>query len=83
MVAASGAFIVIPTYWTWPSIEDWRPTTAAYDHPTPLDSESTLPPLLEDLAAQRAAGFQVLVLVGLAHPDLGAWLRSVVEPQRK
>ena len=71
MVSATSAFIVIPTYWTWPSTEDQRPALAAYDHPTPLDSDSTLPPLLEDLAAQVTQGFRVLVLAGLAHPDLG------------
>jgi len=72
MTTAENAVIVIPTYWTWPTGESHRPVTAAYDHPTPLDSDSTLPALLEDLAAQRAKGFRVLILTGLAHPDLGA-----------
>jgi hypothetical protein len=86
MSSAASAFIVIPTYWTWPSNEAHRSATAAYDHPTPLDGESTLAPLLEDLASQRAAGFRVLVLVGLAHPDLGqsasARMRALLEPFR-
>ena len=71
MVAADSAFVIIPMYWTWPSYEGQRPALAAYDHPTPLDSESALPPLLEDLVAQATQGFRVLILTGLAHPDLG------------
>lgn len=79
MLAPRDAFVVIPTYWTWPSAEAGRPTTAAYDHPTPLDNEGTLPPLLEDLAFQRAAGFKVLILTGRAHPDLGGAVSDRVQ----
>jgi hypothetical protein len=49
--------IVIPTYWG-------PAATALYDHPTPLDGDSTLPRLLDSLAAQIGAPeFSVFVLV--------------------
>ena len=70
MPSAADAVVTIPTYWTWPSTESHHPVTAAYDHPTPLDGDSTLVPLLDDLAAQHAAELRVLILIGLAHPDL-------------
>jgi len=76
--------VIIPTYWTWPSNEKGRPETAAYDHPTPLDGESTLPRLLDDLSQQRGPAFTTLVLTGLAHPDLGpaaaAHMSRLLEP---
>lgn len=79
--------IIIPTYWTWPSSESQRPVLASYDHPTPLDGESTLPPLLDDLSKQRGADFRVLILTGLAHPDVGeavsAHVRAMLEPYRR
>jgi hypothetical protein len=62
--------VIIPTYWTWPASESARPEIAAYDHPTPLDGDSTLPRLLDDLAEQHFKGFKVLVLTGLSHPEL-------------
>ncbi len=63
--------VIIPTYWTWPANESQRPVKASFDHPTPLDGESTLPPLLGDLWCQRNKDFDVLILTGLEHPDLG------------
>jgi len=86
----SDTFIVIPVYWTWPSTAHTRPAkspkgeAASFDHPTPLDGESTLPPLLDDLCEQRQKDFRVLILTGLAHPDLGQptaeHMRALVEP---
>ena len=57
MVRPASISIVIPTY--------WGPATAAlYDHPTPVDGDSTLPQLLDSLAAQAdAPEFSVFVLV--------------------
>lgn len=93
MISASNAIIVIPTYWTWPSAEGHglarpdRLTTAAYDHPTPVSSDSTLPPLLEDLCNQRVEGLRALVLVGLVHADLAAaaseHMRELLGPYRE
>ena len=78
--------VIIPTYWTWPSTESQRPTTAAYDHPTPLDGDSTLPRLLDDLCEQRGTVFRVLILSGLADPQLGQrasdHMHALLEPYR-
>ena len=50
-------WVVIPTYWG-------RSGRALYDHPTPLQGQSTLPRLLDSLVSQiNAPDFQVLVLV--------------------
>lgn len=62
--------IIIPTYWG-------RPTGEAddiFDHPTPIDGNSTLPRLLESLAALDADSppFQVLILVATVHHDIDA-----------
>jgi len=79
-------FVVIPTYWTWPQTASAPPTTASFDHPTPLDGESTLPALLDDLCVQQDAGFEVLVLTGLAHVDLAGdvseHVRNILELYR-
>ena len=62
--------IVIPTYWTWPREQEDGPVDAAYDHPTPLDGESTLPRLLDSLVKLEGSPFSVLVLTAVVHPDL-------------
>lgn len=50
-------WVVIPTYWG-------RSGRALYDHPTPLQGQSTLPRLLDSLVAQiNAPDFNVLVLI--------------------
>ncbi|MFQ5418959.1 MAG: glycosyltransferase family 2 protein [Anaerolineae bacterium] len=57
------AWVVIPTY--------WGPFgTAIYDHPTPLDGQSTLPRLLNSLTRQEnAPDFSVLILVSAVAPQ--------------
>jgi len=62
--------IVIPTYWTWSSQRPDGPVEAVYDHPTPLDGESTLPRLLESLGAPGGPEFGVLILTAVTHPEL-------------
>ena len=83
----SNSTVVIPTYWTWPSGGKDRLTTASFDHPTPLDGEGTLPALLDDLSNQRNQRFEVLILAGLAHPELAErvsrQMRTLLEPYRK
>jgi len=80
----SNLTVIIPTYWTWASGDRGRPALASYDHPTPLDGESTLPPLLDDLGKQQEKNFRVLILAGLTHPDLRAAastpLRALLKP---
>lgn len=62
--------IVIPTYWTWDSGRANGPVEIIYDHPTPVDSESTLPRLLESLTALKGPEFSVLILTAVTHPAL-------------
>jgi hypothetical protein len=78
--------VVIPTYWTWPASDSRRQETGSFDHPTPLDGESTLPRLLDDLCEQHFKDFSVLVLTGLSHPDLrqvaAIRMAELLEPYR-
>ncbi len=72
-------FIIIPTYWTWGSARADGPVEAVYDHPTPLDGESTLPRLLDSLTALAGQDFRVLVLTAVTHPELEHPVASRVE----
>ncbi len=78
--------IVIPTYWTWPSEQANGPVETFYDHPTPLDGESTLPRLLESLTAMEGPGFSVLILTATTHPELeqaaAAYVETLIAPFR-
>jgi hypothetical protein len=78
--------IVIPTYWTWPTVDRTGLDVASYDHPTPLGGDSTLPRLLDDLCMQRFKSFNVMILTGLSHPDLGqavsAHMSQLLAPYR-
>jgi len=63
--------IVVPVYWGRPQGQAPRPGDAIFDHPTPLDGESTLPPLLESLTRQDGGPpFRLLVLVAPVAPEL-------------
>jgi hypothetical protein len=62
--------ILIPTYWTWGSEEHGRPVEAVFDHPTPVDAESTLPRLLSTLCHEVGPPFAVWVLTATAHRAL-------------
>jgi len=66
----SNVIVIIPTYWTWDSERADGPVEAVYDHPTPLDGESTLPRLLESLTALEGPQFSVLILTAATHPEL-------------
>jgi len=69
-VGRPNVVIVIPTYWTWGSNRPNGPVETIYDHPTPLDGESTLPRLLESLTSLEGPGFGVLILTAATHPEL-------------
>lgn len=58
----SKIFIVIPTYWGRPIGQVPQPGDALFDHPTPVDGESTLPRLLQSLQQQAGAEFAVLII---------------------
>jgi hypothetical protein len=73
--------IVVPTYWTWGSERADGPVEAVYDHPTPVDGESTLPRLLESLTALEGPQFGVLVLTAATHPHLEQPAATQVERQ--
>ena len=62
--------IVVPTYWTWGSERPDGPVEAIFDHPTPVDGESTLPRLLDSLGRMTGSPFTTLVLTATVHPDL-------------
>jgi hypothetical protein len=55
------------------------PVEIIYDHPTPLDGESTLPRLLESLTALKGPEFSVLILTAATHPELGQAAADQVE----
>ena len=71
--------IIIPTYWTWGSERADGPIEVVYDHPTPLDGQSTLPRLLESLTALEGPEFSVLILTAATHPELEQAVASQVE----
>lgn len=62
--------IVIPTYWGRAARLPSQPGDAVFDHPTPLDGDSTLPRLLHSLARQEGAEFGVLILTAAVSPEL-------------
>ena len=51
-------WIVIPTYWTR------EMKTGGFDHPTPVNGNSTLPRLLNSLSHQTETEFKVLIIAG-------------------
>ncbi len=55
-------FIVIPTYWGRLTGQAPQLGDALFDHPTPVDGESTLPRLLQSLQQQEGAEFAVLII---------------------
>lgn len=76
--------IVVPTYWGPPHGTPGRPGDAAYDHPTPIDGESTLPRLLESLARQPQTDFTTLILTATVSDDVvrdaSARVESILRP---
>ncbi|MCK4315739.1 MAG: glycosyltransferase, partial [Anaerolineae bacterium] len=71
--------IIVPTYWTWGSERTDGPIEVVYDHPTPLDGESTLPRLLDSLTALEGPEFSVLILTAATHPELEQAIASQIE----
>jgi len=72
--------IVIPTYWGRPQGQPPQPNDAIFDHPTPVDGESTLPRLLNSLAQlEDGPPFNVLVLVAPVAASLTGAAQKRVE----
>ena len=72
-MTAPALTIVVPTYWGRPLGESPKPGDAIFDHPTPLDGDSTLPRLLESLARLESGdAFRLLILVAPVTPSLAA-----------
>ena len=70
--------IIIPTYWGWPGGHPPQANDAIFDHPTPLDGESTLPRLLESLRHQKQKGFNVLVISAAVNAQLNKQVEEKV-----
>jgi len=72
-MTAPALSIVVPTYWGRPRGESPKPGDAIFDHPTPLDGDSTLPRLLESLAhLESGNAFRLLILASSVAPALAA-----------
>ena len=72
-MTAPALTIVVPTYWGWPRGESPKPEDAIFDHPTPLNGDSTLPRLLESLARLESGdAFRLLILAAAVAPTLAA-----------
>ncbi len=63
--------VVVPTYWGPVREYELGMPSPAYDHPTPLGSQGTLPRLLESLAGNRGVEFEVFLVVAPTEPGLG------------
>jgi len=61
--------LVVPTYWTRASGE-FRSGDSVYDHPTPVNGESTFKALLESLERLDTSAFYLLVLVAVTGWDI-------------
>lgn len=65
--------VVIPTYWTSTDVKIKNKTPdAVYDHPTPLESKSTLPRLLDNLKRSdlRQDSASITIVVATTHKAL-------------
>lgn len=64
--------IIIPTYWGRPSNQAHKENDGIFDHPTPINGDSTLPRLLDSLAKLEADSpkFNVLIIVASVHSDI-------------
>lgn len=61
--------VVVPTYWTR-STQEKLAGDAVYDHPTPVNGQSTLNALLESLEKLDTSSFYLLILVSVTGQDV-------------
>ncbi len=62
--------VTIPTYWGWESGRPSLPEDSIFDHPTPLDTEGTLPRTLNSLTELKSSDFQVILITAPVNPRL-------------
>jgi len=61
--------VILPTFWTRRRTRGTERAQTAYDHPTPVDQDGTLPDLLRSLEEVRGLE-RVLVTVATTHPSI-------------
>jgi len=78
--------VVVPTYWGPVREYELGKPSPAYDHPTPLQGEGTLPRLLESLAGIPDPEFRVILVVGATREELAPVaerrVKDISEPYR-
>jgi len=73
-------FIIIPTYWGRPTGESSSAEDALFDHPTPVDGESTLPRLLDSLCdLETEYAYTILIITAVVTDTLVALARLKVD----
>lgn len=66
-----GQLGVVPTYWGPVRDYELGKPSLAYDHPSPIDSQGTLPWLLKSLARNTGPKFRMYLVVAPTEPELG------------
>jgi len=66
-----GQLGVVPTYWGPVRDYELGKPSLAYDHPSPIDSQGTLPWLLKSLARNTGPKFRMYLIVAPTEPELG------------
>ena len=62
--------MVIPSYWGRKMSDGWRSGDAVYDHPTPIDGESTLGRAIESVRILNDKDFQLVILAVATSEDI-------------
>ncbi|MDY6960027.1 MAG: hypothetical protein SVK08_12830, partial [Halobacteriota archaeon] len=62
--------MVIPSYWGRKMDDGWRNGDAVYDHPTPIDGESTLGRAIESVKILNDKDFQLVILAVATSEDI-------------
>ncbi|MDY6931855.1 MAG: hypothetical protein SVJ22_08100, partial [Halobacteriota archaeon] len=62
--------MVIPSYWGRKMGDGWRDGDAVYDHPTPIDGESTLGRAIESVKILNDKDFQLVILAVATSEDI-------------
>jgi len=71
--------IVIPTYWSWERGKKSLPEDSIFDHPTPVDTEGTLPRTLEGFKNFQNNNFSVVLITAPVNPKLTLSVEKKIE----